>query len=59
MAMLGARVVKIAVVGDAGVGKTSLINTVVHDAFDAAKPVPVLPPTRLPADFTHEAVRTH
>ncbi|KAL6752183.1 hypothetical protein V8C86DRAFT_620246 [Haematococcus lacustris] len=49
------RVVRIAVVGDAGVGKTSLISTAAHDAFDV-RPVPVLPPTRLPASYTPDGV---
>lgn len=49
------RVVKIAVVGDSGVGKTSLISTAANDTFDQ-RPAPVLPPTRLPAEFTPDHV---
>ncbi len=47
--------VKIAVVGDAGSGKTSLISTTANDTFDA-RPAPVLPPTRLPAERTPDYV---
>ncbi len=47
--------VRIAVVGDAGVGKTSLISTAANDVFDG-RPAPVLPPTRLPAESTPDHV---
>jgi len=43
--------VKVAVVGDPGTGKTSLISTACKGVFDG-KPVPVLPPARLPPDYT-------
>eukprot|EP00879_Flechtneria_rotunda_P015860 GHRR01016587.1.p1 GENE.GHRR01016587.1~~GHRR01016587.1.p1 ORF type:complete len:171 (+),score=23.48 GHRR01016587.1:560-1072(+) len=39
-----------AVVGDKGVGKTSLITSAAQEVF-SERPVPVLPPTRFPADF--------
>jgi len=39
--------VKIAVVGDPGTGKTSLINTAIKGMFDTRMCVPVLPPARL------------
>lgn len=49
------RVVRIAVVGDSDTGKTSLISTAANDTFDA-RPVPVLPPTKLSPDYTPERV---
>lgn len=79
------RIVRIAVLGDADTGKTSLVSTggrrwriflplyaskldtitypfhfavlpaAANDTFDA-RPVPTLPPTRLPLDFTPERV---
>jgi len=47
----------VAVVGDKGVGKTSLITSATQEVF-SERPVPVLPPTRFPSDFTaaHEPV---
>ena len=39
-----------AVVGDKGAGKTSLITSAAQEVF-SERPVPVLPPTRFPADF--------
>ncbi|KAF5841405.1 P-loop containing nucleoside triphosphate hydrolase protein [Dunaliella salina] len=47
--------VKVAVVGDAGTGKTTLISTACKGVFDG-RPVPVLPPARLPSDFTSSLV---
>lgn len=49
------RSVTVAVVGDAGVGKTCLITAAAAEAF-ADHPPPTLPPTRLPADATPEGV---
>lgn len=48
---MSSREVRVAVVGDAGVGKSSLISTAAKDTFDS-RPPPVLPPTRLPAEFS-------
>eukprot|EP00983_Pelagomonas_calceolata_P132295 1161854-Pelagomonas_calceolata.AAC.8 len=48
-------VIKVAVVGDAGTGKTTLISTACKGVFDG-RPVPVLPPARLPPDFTSSFV---
>ncbi|KAK9846318.1 hypothetical protein WJX81_001431 [Elliptochloris bilobata] len=47
--------VKIAVIGDPGVGKTSLITAAATETFPDHPP-PVLPPTRLSADSTPEGV---
>lgn len=47
--------VHIAVVGDEGVGKTSLITAAATETFPDHPP-PVLPPARLPADTTPEGV---
>lgn len=47
--------VRVAVIGDAQTGKTSLISTAANDTFDA-RPPPVLPTVRLPRDFTPENV---
>jgi mitochondrial Rho GTPase 1 len=44
------RRVNIAVVGDHCSGKTSLITSAAQEVF-SERPVPVLPPTRFPADF--------
>ncbi|GIL52371.1 hypothetical protein Vafri_8260 [Volvox africanus] len=49
------RTVRIAVLGDPDTGKTSLISTAANDTFDA-RPVPTLPPTKLPLDFTPERI---
>lgn len=48
--MNGRRRINVAVVGDRGVGKTSLITSAAQEVF-SERPVPVLPPTRFPADF--------
>lgn len=47
--------VRITVCGDEGVGKTSLITAAATETFPD-RPPPVLPPARLPADTTPEAV---
>ena len=44
------RRINVAVVGDRGSGKTSLITSAAQEVF-SDRPVPVLPPTRFPADF--------
>lgn len=44
------RRINVAVVGDKGSGKTSLITSAAQEVF-SERPVPVLPPTRFPADF--------
>eukprot|EP00798_Chlamydomonas_sp_ICE-L_P032469 gene32469-17870_t len=46
-------IVRIAVVGDEGTGKTSLISTAANDTFDV-RPPPVLPPTKLPPEFNQD-----
>ena len=46
---MAGRTVKIAIVGDEGVGKSSLVLAAVHNIFNE-DPVPTLPPTRLPPD---------
>jgi len=48
--MTHARSVAIAVVGDAGVGKTSLITAACQEQFSDS-PVPVLPTARFPAEL--------
>lgn len=48
---MAAPTVRVCVVGDPGVGKTSLISTAANDTFDL-RPPPVLPPTRLPPEFS-------
>lgn len=45
--------VVVAVVGDKGVGKTSLISTAAQEVY-SDNPPPVLPPTRFPPDFHSE-----
>lgn len=47
--------VYITVIGDAGVGKTSLITAAATETFPD-NPPPVLPPAKLPADTTPEGV---
>ncbi|GAB4823148.1 hypothetical protein N2152v2_010194 [Parachlorella kessleri] len=49
------KTVYIAVIGDSGVGKTSLITAAATETFPDHPP-PVLPPARLPAETTPEAV---
>ncbi len=49
------RTVYIAVIGDSGVGKTSLITAAATETFPDHPP-PVLPPARLPAETTPEGV---
>jgi hypothetical protein len=44
------RRINVAVVGDRGAGKTSLITSAAQEVF-SERPVPILPPTRFPADF--------
>lgn len=47
--------IQVVVVGDAGVGKSSMILAIATDSF--AEGVPhVLPPTRLPTDFYPDCV---
>ena len=46
-------VVKITVIGDEKVGKTSLITTAATESFPEHPP-PLLPPTRLPPETTTE-----
>lgn len=53
--MVRRRHVKIVVVGDPGVGKTSLILAAATEAFPD-NPVPTLPPTALPAELTPDGV---
>ncbi|CAK0731768.1 hypothetical protein CVIRNUC_000040 [Coccomyxa viridis] len=53
--MRPARPVRIVVVGDAGVGKSSLITSAATESFPEHPP-PVLPPTRLAHDTTPEGV---
>ena len=47
--------VRIGVIGDSGVGKTSLITATATETF-SDNPPPVLPDTRLPAQCTPEGV---
>jgi Ras family protein T1 len=49
------KTVRIAVIGDSGVGKTSLITAAATETFPD-EPPPVLPPARLPAETTPEGV---
>ncbi|GAX79606.1 hypothetical protein CEUSTIGMA_g7047.t1 [Chlamydomonas eustigma] len=49
------RYVRVAVIGDSGTGKTSLISTAANDTFDV-RPPPVLPPVRLPPEFSPDHV---
>uniref|UniRef100_A0A7N0ZXL9 Mitochondrial Rho GTPase n=1 Tax=Kalanchoe fedtschenkoi TaxID=63787 RepID=A0A7N0ZXL9_KALFE len=54
--MAGSRkMIRVVVVGDRGTGKSSLIKTAATEAFPDKIP-PVLPPTRLPADFYPDRV---
>ncbi|KAK9829241.1 hypothetical protein WJX72_004718 [[Myrmecia] bisecta] len=53
--MASVRTVKIAVIGDEGVGKTSLITAAATESFPD-NPPPVLPPARLPPESTPENV---
>eukprot|EP00873_Tetraselmis_striata_P036981 jgi/Tetstr1/457245/TSEL_004174.t2 len=53
--MTATRHVNIVVVGDPGVGKTSLILAAATEAFPD-NPVPTLPPTALPAELTPDGV---
>ncbi|CAL5224037.1 g6659 [Coccomyxa viridis] len=53
--MRPAKPVRIVVVGDAGVGKSSLITAAATESF-SEHPPPVLPPTRLAHDTTPEGV---
>ena len=46
---------RVCVIGDAGTGKSSLITSASADCFDA-RPPPVLPPVRLPRDFSPDGV---
>uniref|UniRef100_A0A7R9VF32 EF-hand domain-containing protein n=1 Tax=Chlamydomonas euryale TaxID=1486919 RepID=A0A7R9VF32_9CHLO len=50
-----AHTVRVCVLGDAQTGKTSLISTAANDTFDE-RPPPVLPPVRLPRDFSPDGV---
>jgi hypothetical protein len=54
-ALGGPSTVHICVVGDEGVGKTSLITAAATETFPDHPP-PVLPPAKLPADTTPEGV---
>lgn len=45
--------VVVAVIGDKGVGKTSLITTAAQEVY-SEHPPPVVPPTRFPPDFHSE-----
>ncbi len=49
------RLVRIAVIGDASTGKTSLISTAANDTFDA-RPPPVLPVIKIPPEFSPDHV---
>eukprot|EP00798_Chlamydomonas_sp_ICE-L_P004285 gene4285-14395_t len=53
MHALAQGIVRVAVVGDEGTGKTSLISTAANDTFHS-RPALVLPPTRLPPEFSLE-----
>lgn len=55
MSSPGGGTVHICVVGDDGVGKTSLITAAATETFPDHPP-PVLPPAKLPADTTPEGV---
>jgi len=50
--------VKVAVVGDSGVGKTSLVIALTNESFPDMCP-PVVPPASLPAEMTPENVPFH
>ncbi|KAG0586124.1 hypothetical protein KC19_2G066000 [Ceratodon purpureus] len=47
--------IQVVVIGDAGVGKSSMILAIATDSFAEGVP-PVLPPTRLPTDFYPDCV---
>jgi len=50
--------IRIVVVGDAGVGKTSLITTLIAERFQE-KVAPVVPPVTIPPQATPDKVLTH
>ena len=52
------KAVKIAVIGDEKVGKTSLVVAAANESFPDVCP-PVVPPASLPADSTPEGVPFH
>jgi len=56
MTSLKKKEVRIAVIGDPGVGKTSLITAAALNETFPDHPVPVLPPARVPAETTLENV---
>ncbi len=52
------RAVKIAIVGDSQVGKTSLVIALTNESFPDICP-PVVPPASMPAEATAEGVQFH